>query len=256
MKIYIIHHLGIGDQLTLNGMVRHFVEHNHTVKIMARKSHQLSAEFMYRDLSPDKVSFEFMDSKELVPSPQEIWKRANELHEQEGYTLLPLATYQIPTNSWNWFTVGQGKNMCNWLQATYIQAGLNPFYMKTKFKVFRDPEKENEIFDHFGLVSGEYIFVHDSKSRGISINLPNNTGLQIFNPDEHYKEFPNMFDYCKIIECAKEVHCFGSSYAMLIELMELNSKDKNFYHTFHNASGNLTKREVLITYSDHLWTFV
>ena len=113
MKIYIIHHLGIGDQLTLNGMVRHFIEHGNVVKIMARKSHQLTCEFMYRDT--DQISFEFMDTKELVPTPQEIWKRANELHEQDGYTLLPLATYQIPTDAWNWFTVGQGKNMDNWL---------------------------------------------------------------------------------------------------------------------------------------------
>ena len=252
-KIYIIHHLGLGDQLTLNGMVRHFVEHGWTVRIMARQSHQITSEFMYRDLPEGKVSLEIIDSKEPVPSSQEIWKRAHVICELEGYTLLPLATYQISDDAWNWFTIGEGRNMCNWLQATYIQAGLNPFYMKTKFKVVRDADKENEIFDHFGLIQNEYIFVHDAKSRGISIELDN---LKIFNPDDHYKEFPNIFDYCKIIECAKEVHCFGSSYAMLIELMGLNTKDKNFYHTFENASGSLSKREVLVTYSDDIWTFV
>jgi hypothetical protein len=144
--------------------------------------------------------------------------------------------------------------MSNWLQGTYIQGDINPSYMKTKFKVDRDYDREQKVFDSFGLKEGEYIFIHDSKSRDINIDV-DTKGLRVFNPDDHYKEIPNMFDYLKIIECAKEVHCFGSSYAMLIELMELNDNTRNFYHTFENASGSLTKREVLITYSDQTWKF-
>ena len=250
-KIYIIHHLGLGDQLTLNGMVRHFIGHGNEVKVLARESHRPTSKFMYRDLDKDKFSLDFLDSRELIPSPSRIWERAEEL-KKEGYEIKPLATYVIPENEWNWFTIGPGKIMSNWLQSTYIVGNVKPEYMKEKFHVDRDMEREMEVFNKFGLVEDEYTFVHDCASRDIVIDV----GGETFNPDHHYKEYPNIFDYLTIIEKAKEVRCFGSSYAMLIELMNIKCKGKNLFYTFPNASGSLTEREVKLTYSDTLWTFV
>jgi hypothetical protein len=126
--------------------------------------------------------------------------------------------------------------------------------MKTKFKVVRDLEREQKVFEKFGLVKGEYIFVHEAKDRDRrTIDYPKH--LPIFNPDDHYKEIPNMFDYLTIIENAKEVHCMTSSYAMMIELTEVGDKNKNFLHTL-DIPGYLTIRESYLTYSDNLWTFV
>jgi hypothetical protein len=125
--------------------------------------------------------------------------------------------------------------------------------MKTKFKVVRDLEREQRVFESFGLKKGEYVFVHESKDRGRLITSTMN--LPVFNPDDHYKDVPNMFDYLTIIQNAKEVHCITSSYAMLIELTEIGDKHTNFLHTL-DIPGYLTIRESYLTYTDKLWTFV
>ncbi len=246
--ICLIIHLGIGDQIMTCGMVRHYLEYGYKVKIFARKSHQVTCEFLYRDVEKDRVSFEYL----LTDDAREIWAKVPRI-QVEGYEICPLATYKVPTEMWNWFTVGPGKEMANWSHTTYIQGGVNPSYMKTKFKVVRDLEREKRLFDIFDLKKGEYIFVHESKERDRRIKYT--TDLKVFNPDDHYKQFPNVFDYLTIIENAKEVHCMTSSYAMLIELTEIGDKHKNFLHTL-DIPGYLTIRESYLTYSDKLWTFV
>lgn len=246
--ICLVIHLGIGDQVMTCGMVRHFLEYGHKVKIFARRSHQVTCEFLYRDVEGDRVSFEFVNTS----NSKEIWDRIPAI-EKEGYEIRPIATYKVPEHVWNWFTVGPGNEMANWSHTSYIQGGVNPSYMKTKFKVVRDLEREQKVFEKFGLVKDEYIFVHEAKDRERTIDYPKN--LPIFNPDDHYKEIPNMFDYLTIIENAKEVHCMTSSYAMMVELTEVGDKNKNFLHTL-DIPGYLTIRESYLTYSDKLWTFV
>jgi hypothetical protein len=49
----IVHHLGLGDQIMLNGMVRHFAETDNVV-IFVKRCHEESVRFMYRDIA-DKV---------------------------------------------------------------------------------------------------------------------------------------------------------------------------------------------------------
>lgn len=246
--VCLIIHLGIGDQVMTCGMVRHFLEYGYKVKIFARKAHQMTCEFLYRDVEGDRVSFEYLNTGEA----NEIWAKVPMI-QAEGYEIRPIATYKVPTHVWNWFTVGEGKELSNWSHTTYIQGGVNPSYMKTKFKVVRDLEREQKVFDSFGLKKGEYIFVHESKERNRKIKYT--TELPMFNPDDHYKEIPNMFDYLTIIENAKQVHCITSSYAMLIELTEIGDKHKNFLHTL-DIPGYLTIRESYLTYTDKLWTFV
>jgi hypothetical protein len=57
--------------------------------------------------------------------------------------------------SWEFMTQGQGSVMTNWAHGVYVQAGVNPKYMYSKFKVVRDKSKE------FTIDKENYIFVHD-----------------------------------------------------------------------------------------------
>jgi hypothetical protein len=246
MKKYIVNHLGLGDQLIICGMVRHYIESGYTVKICARLSHKETCEFMYRDTN--KVEFDFVDTAE----PREIHSRVKKA-VQDGYEYVPLASYKISNEMWIWFTLGQGKEMTNWTHATYIQGGVNPSYMLTKFKVDRDLEREQKVFEKFNLKKNEYIFVHESKSRERTIKYP--TDLPIFNPDEHYKEVPNIFDYLTIIENAKQVYCMTSSYSWVVELNKLGDKTKNFLYTL-DIPDYYTIRESYLTYTDKIWTFI
>jgi len=94
----IVHHLGLGDQIMLNGMVRYFAEKD-TVVIFAQRKHAESVQFMYRDIA-DKVEIILVDTTH----PQEVWS-------QVKGDVIPLATYGLQDENWKFMTQGQGSLM-------------------------------------------------------------------------------------------------------------------------------------------------
>ena len=63
MSVTIVHHLGLGDQIMLNGMVRHFAEKEH-VYIYCKNCHEDSVKFMYRDIC-DKVTLILVETTNI-----------------------------------------------------------------------------------------------------------------------------------------------------------------------------------------------
>ena len=239
----IVHHLGLGDQIMLNGMVRHFAETDDVV-IFAKRCHEESVRFMYRDIQ-DKVEILLVDSTH----PREIWSRV------KG-DVIPLATYGMDDKSWAFMTQGDGSVMTNWAHGVYIQAGINPKYMYSKFKVVRDKSKE------FTIDKDHYIFVHDDSERDQVIDV--STDKFVYKPqskvlDSRHEFFqcerPNIFEYISVIENADEVHCMNSSYSWMVELMKIGNPNKNFFHLdiAHKYYGPRTVKTV---FSDEVWTFI
>ncbi len=240
MSVTIVHHLGLGDQIMLNGMVRHFAEKEH-VYIYCKNCHEDSVKFMYRDIC-DKVTLILVETTNI-----------HELRSKlpNGSRLLTLATYGMENDVWDKFT-----NATNWAHGIYLQAKVNPLYMYTKFKVIKDSSIQ------ISPPSKDYIFVHDDHERNRFIHVE--TDMFVYKPhskviDEN-KEFfhcenSNIFSYIWIIENAKEVHCMNSSYNWMIELMKLGNKKTNFFHL--NVAHLYYKPEtVKSVFSDHVWTFV
>ena len=239
----IVHHLGLGDQIMLNGMVRHFAETDN-VAIFVKRCHEESVRFMYKDIA-NKVELILVDNT----NAQEIWSKV------KG-DVIPLATYGIDDNGWKFMTQGQGSVMTNWAHGVYIQAGVNPKYMYSKFKVDRDKSKE------FTIDKENYIFVHDDPARDRVIDIK--TDKFVYKPhskltDKNQEFFqcerPNIFEYLGVIENADEVHCMNSSYNWMIELMNIGNPKKNFFHldVAHKYYGPRTVKTV---FSDEVWTFV
>ena len=239
----ILHYLGLGDQIMLNGMVRHFAETD-TVRIFVKRCHEESVRFMYRDIA-DKVELILVDTT----NPREIWSQA------KG-DIIPLATYGMDDKSWEFMTQGQGSIMTNWAHGVYVQAGVNPKYMYSKFKVIRDKSKE------FTIDEKNYIFVHDDPERDRVIEVK--TDKFVYKPDskvvDKNQEFfkcdrPNIFEYISVIENADEVHCMNSSYNWMIELVKIGDPKTNFFHLdiAHKYYGPRTVKTV---FSDEVWTFV
>jgi hypothetical protein len=239
----ILHHLGLGDQIMLNGMVRHFAETDNVV-IFAKRCHEESVRFMYRDIQ-DRVEIILLDTI----NPNEIWSKV------KG-DVIPLATYGMDDKSWEFMTQGSGNVMSNWAHGVYIQAGINPKYMYSKFKVVRDKSRE------FTIKNENYIFVHDDPERDRVIDLQ--TDKFVYKPHskitDNKQEFfqcdrPNIFDYITVIENADEVHCMNSSYNWMIELMNIGNPQKNFFH-LDVAHKYYVPRTVKTVFSDEVWTFV
>ena len=58
MNIYIYQHLGLGDMISNNGLIRHLVDVNFQTKIFfifCKKMHVKSIKFMYRDKKKIKI---------------------------------------------------------------------------------------------------------------------------------------------------------------------------------------------------------
>ena len=240
MSITILHHLGLGDQIMLNGMVRHFAEKEH-VYLICKNCHEESVKFMYRDIC-DQVTLILVENT----NPHEIHAKL-----PKGSRILPLATYGMENNVWENFT-----QVTNWAHGVYLQAKVNPLYMYTKFKVVQDSSIQ------LSPPTSDYIFVHDDRERDRCINI--DTDKFIYKPHskviDKNKEFfhcenSNIFSYIWIIENAKEVHCMNSSYNWMIELMKLGNKKTNFFHT-NVAHLYYTPYVVKTVFSDHVWTFV
>lgn len=258
MNIFILHHLGLGDQIMLNGMVRHFLE-EHNVKLLCKYTHKSSVEFMYKDVPKNKLSFEFVETTDSAT----IWNIAKKHNEKENYKVLALATYGVSDDAWRFFTNLNGTDFTNWAHGVYIQAGINPMYMYTKFKVDRDPLREQDLFDKYELANKRYIFIHDDKDRN-QLNTRHRTDLEIFRPHSQLIDSKgvffkcddsNIFDFIKILESAEEVHCMNSSYNWMIELMKINDKSKNYFHTWL-AHPYIPVRSVKTVFTQEMWTFV
>ena len=251
--ICILHHLGLGDQIMINGMVRHFAEKHSNVYIFVKNCHKDSVEFMYRDINNVKCIYVTDTHPSTIHS-----------NVPTGCQVIPLATYGVNDDVWKFFTqTPQGNSFTNWAHGIYIQAGLNPKYMYSKFKVIRDPERESDLYKIYNLENKGYIFKHDDPARERTITKVD-TNLHVFSPDskpvdvrqEFFEtKYSNIFDYLKIIENAKEVHCMNSSYNWMIDLMNIGNNSKNFFHTYV-AHPYYTPRTVKTVFNDDVWTFV
>ena len=228
----ILHHLGLGDAIMLNGMVRHFAEKD-DVCIFIQKQHEDSVRFMYRDLTNIKIKL--LNSTDA----QEMWSQV------EGQ-ILPLATYKLPNQHWDFATNGPLSEMVNWAHSIYIQAGIPPKYMYSKFKVVRDRDSEIK-YEH-----DDYVFIHDDVSRGMKIDTSHTNIYRVTR--DRLDSNSNIFDYLTVIENASEVHCMDSCYAWMINMMEIGNPSKNFLHL--NVKGNYTHRMVKTVFGDDLWTHV
>ena len=245
----LLNHMGIGDAIMLNGMVRHFAE-TEKVIVVAKTCHEILMRFMYRDLG-DQVDFIFVETT----NPRYVWMAVMDYKTKyPDIEIIPLSTYGLDDHTWADLTQTEGKS--NWSAVVYHQAHVPLEYMRSKFKLVRDKSRELLPPDT------PYIFVHDDPERGRTIDVE--TEYDIFKPhskvtnlkEEYFESnVPNIFDYISIIENAKEVHCMNSSYNWFIELMQLGKKETNFFHTTvaHKYYSPSIVKQV---FSDDVWTFV
>ena len=228
--IGILHHLGLGDHIMLNGLVRHYAETCQVV-VFILQNQKDSIEFMYKDLK--NVSCFVLRSN-----------IHSEFINDIKIPILRLASYSIPEHIWVQLTCGEDA-ISNWAHLPYTQARVNPVYMRTKFHIDRNIDKENCLFEQYGLKNKEYIFVH---------NHDVESKYFIFKPDNTINPF-NIFDYLKILENAKEIHCVNSSWAWVVELVKIGSNKTNFLKCLL-AHDYFPPSTVKTVFTDVRWTFI
>ena len=137
---YIYHHLGLGDHIICNGLVRTLITPNEEYSMFVKQHNLTSVKFMYRDLK--NLNF-------IVGDDNFVKKFLHEnLNSSDG---LILAGFMRHPDSKEFD------------DSFYLQNNI-PFINRwTKFLVNRDLESEKKIFKEFKVKENEYIFIHDDE---------------------------------------------------------------------------------------------
>jgi hypothetical protein len=199
-SVYIFHHLGLGDHIIANGIVRTIAKKYDKVYLFCKSLNFKNVSRMYKDLPLKLILMEDPNSINFFMS------------------LNPKNKYIISGGKPFWDIFNKSDNKFYIDEIFYQLAGV-PIENKWKeFYIERDLEREKYVYYNIlGLKDGEeYSFIHDTAERRITKNIPK---MKIIKPNNPEISF---FDFIYTIENAKEIHCINSSFFCLIECMLLN----------------------------------
>jgi hypothetical protein len=206
---YIYHHLGLGDHITCNGMVRHFCKKYDNVVLFCYTHCYKNVSYMYRDLNNLEI-FNFDTEVEIVNFIENNRAVKNNLIKP-GFDNLKY----------------YAENKINFDVGFYELAELDHQIRFSEFYFERDFDKEELLYNELNPNNEKYIFIHDDPDRGYVIDMDKiNTQYKIIKNDTRFL----IFDYIKLLENAEEIHCMQSSMKDLINSYEL--KAKLYFHNY------------------------
>jgi len=219
MSLYIYQHLGLGDMIANNALVRYLIKLNKKKKffyIFCKQMYLNNVRFMYRDLrrinlisvpnDPLKEKKFFSKYLENIKENYEIIKIGHEFYDKTA----KLNQY-FDKHPWH-CTV-----------TFYKQFGLpDDFRFKNTYWK-RDFHREKKLMKKLNIQNKKFIFIHDDPARNLIINPKiSSQTIAIKNDPKNL-----IFDYGLLLERAEEIHIIESSFRQMIET--LNIKTKKIY---------------------------
>ena len=235
--LYIYTHLGLGDIIICNGLIRHVSKLNplRQIFLICPQKFITSVSFMVKDISNLKL---------LIMDDGEAHELLDDMPDNDKIYVGHHNLSSTPSNSFD--------------ESFYNQLGI-PFKMRwTNFKVERDIERECSLREQLRLTPNEYIFIHDDPSRNFIINpeFIESKTLPRISPSTQYTN--NIFDYISILEGAKEIHCIDSCFRLLADSVLPNRDHLYFHIQLLNGlykSGN-TEHDFYIPQSKLTWNII
>lgn len=209
--LVIHHHLGLGDHLVCNALVRHHAAGRRRVGLCCKRLYLVSVAFMYRDLPQIEVLA---------------------VDDDAGASAI-LATLPEAAR----LRIGfENLDSRDFIDAFYRQAGLDRQRRYTGFQVERDAAREEDCYRRLvGDIKG-YIFLHDDPSRGFTIDPRRIAStLPIVRP----AGAETIFDYAAVIERATEIHCIDSAFANLVESLPRLAAERLVLHGYAKPTSDV-----------------
>jgi hypothetical protein len=199
---HVLTHLGLGDQITCNGLVRELYKRHAKLYVYCKVKYFYTIEFMYRDL-PNLT---------VLPLEENGAQHFTDLHRIKNFYKLSIGSDETVEKSF------------------YRQANVDFNKKFESFFIQRDEQREQALYSKFNFNSNNYAFIHDDAERGqcVDNNKITDKNLSIFRVNPSYTN--NAFDYCKIIENASEIHTIESSFMFLIDLLFKDKNKKLYQH--------------------------
>jgi len=208
--ILLYHHLGLGDHIVCNGLVRTVCEMipNSRIFLPTKKHNYISVSRMY------------WDEPRIIPC------EVNSDMDVQHLSQLKLCDKIIQ--------VGFSKVREDWDVSFYDTNGFPFEYRWSKFKIVRDKSRESALRQKLGIEKKEkFILVHNKGS---------NAEYDLKIETEYRKVFVQpvtncMLDWCELTESAEEVHCIDSSFVHLAQ--SLNVK-RGIFHNIRTMSTSFS----------------
>lgn len=215
--LYIYHHLGLGDHIICNALVRILSKNYEKITLFCKIPNINSVIKMYRDLK----------NINILPVSNDI--EANNIYLNLDKTVDKIMIGFHYLNN----------DITHFDKKFYQQYNI-PFNERYySFYYQRDNKTENDLYFILNPNNEKYIFIHDDVSRGYQINekFIINKNLLVIRPNKTLQF--TIFDYLQIIENAQEIHCIDSSFKSLIDSIKINNKNM-FFHTYSRGHNYLT----------------
>lgn len=194
-------HLGLGDQISVNGLVHHLYHlHNKPINVVCKIKNFSNIDFLYKD-------FDYINPIAISNDPSLEQKEVNNLTSVYGYELIQTTISNPLDNPWDkshFTNLGVDINVKLW------NCNL-PLLTHEEFIL------ENYLPDE------DFAFVHDHPSHPIKLKH-----IQTLNNPQGL----NIFELLPLLQRAKEIHLTNSSIMCLCEIAGLPSnQQKGFYYT-------------------------
>lgn len=210
--IGILTHMGVGDHIVCNGLIRHFAK-TYNIITYVKKHYVKSVEYMFRDIGPGLTIVPVEDDRDA-------WSKQDPRTIRTGLFSGPLWNIEPP-----------------WCESFYKNAGVDPSVLRSEFFVLRSRDAEEKLYRESIKYIGtdKYIVVHDDPERYTSIVIDTTLPIIRIGRGQFLIESTNIFDYCTLIERAVEYHGFDSSFMWIVELMKLRPKNTTFLHRIRGS---------------------
>lgn len=206
---YIHHHLGLGDHIICNGMVRHFCKKYDNIVLFCYTHYYDNVSYMYRDLSNLEI-FNFDVEEDAIRFVENNKTVKNNLIKP-GFENLDSCLDRMTFD-----------------EAFYHLAGLDFQIRFDEFYFERDLEKEDEVCRTLNPNDEKYIFVLDDPKRGYNIDMSKVTNeYKVIRNDYQFK----MFDYIKLLENAEEIHMMQTGFLDMVNSYKMD-KPKIYRHNY------------------------
>lgn len=210
--ILIYQHLGLGDHIICNGLIRNLIKHKHQYKMFVFKKYLESVSFMYRDIK--NLDFIVVESD---------WDARNYINLNNELEVIYIGA---GNGDQSFFS---GPFDIEFDEMFYKQHNVDFKKRWKDFKCLRDDDREKKLFQRYNVVEGEYVFIHDDEQRHLHIRKENLNleNLPVIKPNNHLTN--NIFDYCYLMENAKQCHFIDSAFKLVFD--SICTKNENiFFH--------------------------
>jgi hypothetical protein len=227
VKKYILPHFGLGDAIICNALVRHFCEIYDQVVYFTANPYHISIEYMFKDLN----NLSFINSENGPAASVEICKNFISLNKIEN-DVIEVGFKGLE----NELTVK--KPGIPFYEGFYTMFDLDPKMRFSNFYYQRNYDSEEYIFNKLNPYNEKYIFVIDDSDHHLgNLIIDENTLPKKYKIIKYDKKlnYNNekflMFNYCKILENAEEIHTIETAFLEFIQSIKL-SKPKIYIHSY------------------------